>query len=184
MDFFFISQRGSHQKYRKIGNPTLTVIIPNNPSRLQRNPIWNFQINFAPIRTLWGWFQNKKALIALIIRARIWAMLSNINRLRKSNEIQKVFKFGKSIRSANFSLRYNPNRASNNRFAIVVGLKVSKLATRRNAIKRLVREVIRINLPSIPTSFDIVLTAHKLANWPIKLADVQLELTELLKKIR
>ncbi|MCX6810227.1 MAG: type II toxin-antitoxin system HicA family toxin [Candidatus Berkelbacteria bacterium] len=26
--FLFISQRGSHQKYRKIGNPTLTVIIP------------------------------------------------------------------------------------------------------------------------------------------------------------
>ncbi|MDO8499710.1 MAG: type II toxin-antitoxin system HicA family toxin [bacterium] len=26
--FFFISQSGSHAKYRKIGNPTLTVIVP------------------------------------------------------------------------------------------------------------------------------------------------------------
>ncbi len=26
--FVFISQKGSHTKYRKIGNPTLTVIIP------------------------------------------------------------------------------------------------------------------------------------------------------------
>jgi len=26
--FLHISQRGSHVKYRKIGNPTLTVIIP------------------------------------------------------------------------------------------------------------------------------------------------------------
>ncbi len=26
--FFFVSQRGSHMKYRKIGQPTLTVIIP------------------------------------------------------------------------------------------------------------------------------------------------------------
>ncbi|OGE97289.1 MAG: hypothetical protein A3B10_04040 [Candidatus Doudnabacteria bacterium RIFCSPLOWO2_01_FULL_44_21] len=26
--FIFISQRGSHIKYRKYGNPTLTVIIP------------------------------------------------------------------------------------------------------------------------------------------------------------
>ena len=26
--FEFISQRGSHQKYRKLGNPTLTVIVP------------------------------------------------------------------------------------------------------------------------------------------------------------
>ncbi len=26
--FVFISQKGSHAKYRKIGNPTLTVIVP------------------------------------------------------------------------------------------------------------------------------------------------------------
>jgi len=26
--FILISQRGSHTKYRKIGNPTLTVIVP------------------------------------------------------------------------------------------------------------------------------------------------------------
>lgn len=26
--FIFISQKGSHAKYRKSGNPTLTVIIP------------------------------------------------------------------------------------------------------------------------------------------------------------
>jgi ribonuclease P protein component len=111
-------------------------------------------------------------------------MLNNINRLRKAIEIQKVFKFGKSIRSANFSIHYNPSRRGNNRFAVVVGTKVDKRATRRNAIKRLVREVIRQNLPSMPTSFDIVITGHKLPNWPIKLADVQPELTELLGKIK
>jgi len=27
-DFLYISQKGSHVKFRKIGNPTLTVIIP------------------------------------------------------------------------------------------------------------------------------------------------------------
>lgn len=26
--FFFVSQTGSHAKYRKIGNPTLNVIVP------------------------------------------------------------------------------------------------------------------------------------------------------------
>ena len=26
--FFFVSQTGSHSKYRKVGNPTLTVIVP------------------------------------------------------------------------------------------------------------------------------------------------------------
>jgi len=28
MGFIFVSQKGSHIKYRKAGNPTLTVIIP------------------------------------------------------------------------------------------------------------------------------------------------------------
>lgn len=27
-DFFFVSQTGSHAKYRKLGNPTLNVIVP------------------------------------------------------------------------------------------------------------------------------------------------------------
>ncbi len=26
--FFFVSQKGSHAKYRKTGNPTLTAIVP------------------------------------------------------------------------------------------------------------------------------------------------------------
>lgn len=32
--FDFISQKGSHQKYRKAGNPTLTVILPANKKEI------------------------------------------------------------------------------------------------------------------------------------------------------
>lgn len=32
--FVFISQKGSHAKYRKIGSPTLTVIIPINKKEI------------------------------------------------------------------------------------------------------------------------------------------------------
>lgn len=111
-------------------------------------------------------------------------MLANINRLRKEREIQKVFKFGKSLKSANFSIRYVSNRLNNNRFAVVVGTKVDKRSTRRNALKRRMREVIRLLLQSLPKGFDIVLGAYKLPKWPIKLADVQPELSELLDKIK
>jgi len=111
-------------------------------------------------------------------------MLNNVNRLRKTREIQKVFKTGRSFKSATFSIRYISNRLNLNRFAVVVGTKVDKRATRRNALKRRMREVIRLNLQSLPNSFDVVLTAHKLANWPLKLADINSELTELLKKIK
>jgi predicted RNA binding protein YcfA (HicA-like mRNA interferase family) len=33
--FFFISQTGSHAKYRKMGNPTLTVIVPIHGREIQ-----------------------------------------------------------------------------------------------------------------------------------------------------
>lgn len=111
-------------------------------------------------------------------------MLANINRLRKEREIQKVFKVGKSIKSANFSIRYVPSRQSSNRFAVVVGTKVDKRATRRNALKRRMREAVRVSIETLPAGFDIVLSAHKLPGWPLKLADVQPELTELLQKIK
>jgi len=32
--FFLVSQKGSHAKYRKLGDPTLTVIIPMHGSEI------------------------------------------------------------------------------------------------------------------------------------------------------
>ena len=33
-NFYFVSQKGSHIKYRKDGNPTLTVIVPANRKQM------------------------------------------------------------------------------------------------------------------------------------------------------
>jgi len=33
--FFFVSQNGSHAKYRKPGNPTLTVIVPMHEKEIR-----------------------------------------------------------------------------------------------------------------------------------------------------
>jgi predicted RNA binding protein YcfA (HicA-like mRNA interferase family) len=33
--FFFVSQSGSHVKYRKIGNPTLTVIVTTHEKNIR-----------------------------------------------------------------------------------------------------------------------------------------------------
>ncbi len=38
--FEFISQKGSHQKYRKQGNPTLTVIVPSDRKEI---PVGTFR---------------------------------------------------------------------------------------------------------------------------------------------
>lgn len=32
--FFFVSQRGSHAKYRKMGKPTLTAIVPDGKKEI------------------------------------------------------------------------------------------------------------------------------------------------------
>jgi len=32
--FFYVSQKGSHAKFRKFGNPTLTVIVPANKKEI------------------------------------------------------------------------------------------------------------------------------------------------------
>ncbi|MDQ2735572.1 MAG: type II toxin-antitoxin system HicA family toxin [Pseudomonadota bacterium] len=37
--FVFISQRGSHIKYRKTGDPTLTVIIPAGRKEIPRGTL-------------------------------------------------------------------------------------------------------------------------------------------------
>lgn len=110
-------------------------------------------------------------------------MLANINRLRKEREIQKVFKIGKSLKSANFSIRYVPNRLNTNRFAIVVGTKVDKRSTRRNALKRQIREVLRQIWAEIPQSYDYVISAHRLPSWPLVQTEIKEELAKLLKNV-
>ena len=111
-------------------------------------------------------------------------MLANINRLRKEREIQKVFKIGRSVKSANFSIRYAPNRFGNSRFAIVAGTKVDKRSTRRNAIKRQIREVLRQTRSEIPQGYDYVISVDRLPGWPLKQVDIKQEIALLMKNIK
>lgn len=45
--FAFVSQRGSHAKYRKTGSPTLTVIVTDHP---QADPQRHVPLHPAPVR--------------------------------------------------------------------------------------------------------------------------------------
>lgn len=110
-------------------------------------------------------------------------MLANINRLRREREIQRVFKVGKSAKSAIFSIRYAPNRFGHNRFAVIVGTKADKRSTRRNALKRQMREVLRQIQSELPQGRDFIISAHRLPSWPLKQSDIREELVKLLKNI-
>lgn len=47
------------------------------------------------------------------------------------------------------------NNLPHTRVGFVVGTKVSKLSTRRNTLKRRMREVVRLNMEKIKPGFDI-----------------------------
>lgn len=69
-------------------------------------------------------------------------MFSKKNRLAKSKDISLVYARGRAFFSPYFSVKVLPTDKTS-RFTVVVSTKVSKLATRRNAIKRHLRESLK-----------------------------------------
>ena len=69
---------------------------------------------------------------------------------------------GQRQRSACFNLHVLPNPFAHARLGVTVGKRVSRLAVRRNAIKRLVRETFRNAADSLPP-VDIVIVAQPAA---------------------
>ena len=108
-------------------------------------------------------------------------MLSKENRLKREKDFDIVFKSGKSVFDKVAGLKFQKNNRKNSRFAVVVGLKVSKSAVVRNKARRQYREIIRLNLADIARGYDIiVLTSQKM----LKMSSQQKEkeLKRVLKK--
>jgi ribonuclease P protein component len=86
-------------------------------------------------------------------------MLPDPNRLRKTKEIERVFKEGRGLKEGSLLLKVAPNSLKLSRFAFVAGQKASKKAIERNKAKRILREIIRSRLAEIKSGFDVVITA-------------------------
>ncbi|HPJ80276.1 MAG TPA: ribonuclease P protein component [Candidatus Portnoybacteria bacterium] len=84
-------------------------------------------------------------------------MLSLKNRLKKRNDIDRVFKNGKTIAGKFIVVRAVKNQLENNRFTFVVSKKTSRKAVVRNKIKRQMRESIR--KLKFKNGFDFVVIA-------------------------
>lgn len=101
-------------------------------------------------------------------------MLKKINRLTKKKDIEALMKQGKAVYFLFFIIKYKPNGLAFSRFAVVVSAKVSKKATKRNLIKRRIREIIRYNLPNIAKGHDIaIIVSPKTINQAGKVATYQ-----------
>lgn len=87
-------------------------------------------------------------------------MLARTHRLTHDRDIAAVWKFGALASTPLMSVKALPNRLVVSRFAVVAGLKVHKRATKRNPVKRRIREAVRARLQEIETGADVVITAR------------------------
>ena len=86
-------------------------------------------------------------------------------RIRKAIDFNRICQGGKKKVVDKFILFFDTNSLSKTRFGIAVGRK-TKPAVRRNRIKRIVREVLRLNKHKIREGLDIVVLVKKV---PIEL---------------
>ena len=86
--------------------------------------------------------------------------LNRALRLRKSSEFQRVRQRGRSITSRLLILAWVPNEVGKLRIGFVVSKRISKLAVKRNRVKRLLSEAIRRHISELPSGWDIVLSAR------------------------
>lgn len=83
-------------------------------------------------------------------------MLSKINRIKNKKDFEVIFERGISFQNSFFILKLLKNNLGYNRFGFVISQKVSKKATERNKIKRILSEIIRDNFKDIKKGLDIV----------------------------
>ncbi|MEK7580428.1 MAG: ribonuclease P protein component [Patescibacteria group bacterium] len=92
-------------------------------------------------------------------------MLSKINRLTKERDFAKVAQFGRSLVLPFLVIRsFKRGDEPFSRFGFVVSKRISKLAPRRNYLKRIMREIVRGLVSDISTGYDFVFIARQ----PIK----------------
>jgi ribonuclease P protein component len=88
-------------------------------------------------------------------------MLPGENRLSNRKELATVFRRGTFFSCSDVSIKVVKNSLEKTRIAVMVGLKYSKKAVKRNRIRRQIQEIFRKNLIQIKKGFDIVVFPRK-----------------------
>ena len=86
-------------------------------------------------------------------------MLARQNRLNKTRDFERVFKGGRPYYTKKIGIKALKNKLSVSRFGIVVSTKVAKKATKRNLLKRQLREIIRLRVLKIKQGYDFMIIA-------------------------
>jgi ribonuclease P protein component len=81
-------------------------------------------------------------------------------KLIKTDEFSSVFNFRKRIATEYLALHYQTNQLQRPRLGLVVGKKTAKLAVSRNYMRRVLRELFRLQQHEISAA-DIILRVQK-----------------------
>ena len=81
-------------------------------------------------------------------------------KLKNAEEFSAVFNFKKRLSSPHIYFHYAPNTKTHHRIGYVISSKIEKLSVRRNYMRRLLRELLKKQLP-FTAPFDIVVRVHK-----------------------
>ncbi len=89
-------------------------------------------------------------------------MLKKVNRLAKGKHIRAALQKGRTFFTPYFSVKFFLGSASP-RFAVVVSTKVYKSAVKRNRLKRVIREWLRLNLKKLKPGDYMLMAKTKTA---------------------
>lgn len=99
----------------------------------------------------------------------------------KTDDFSSVFNLRKRIANKHLVMRYRPNGYASARLGLIVSKKTAKLAVQRNYMRRVMRELFRLNLSQLP-NVDLVIQIQKAFNQP-DFAVIRTEFEFLLKKL-
>ncbi|MCG9966850.1 ribonuclease P protein component [Pelotomaculum terephthalicicum JT] len=104
-----------------------------------------------------------------------------INKIKKNKDYRKVYSCGKSVADRYLVLFFWVNNLETSRFGFTASKKIGN-AVVRNRVRRLFKEVCRLNINKFPVGFDYVLLARN-AIVGRKYQQVEESLLKLLKNI-
>ena len=107
-------------------------------------------------------------------------MLPRQHRLAKTRDINNTFSRGRGFFNRFFNIKFAKSRTIS-RFTVVISTKVSKKATARNRMRRVIREYLHKHLAVWPSGDYVISAKPQVARIPE--AAMMQELVQLLKKI-
>jgi ribonuclease P protein component len=102
-------------------------------------------------------------------------------RLLKTDDFSSVFNLRKRIANKHLVMRYRPNGSTNARLGLIVAKKTAKLAVQRNYMRRVLRELFRLNQHQLP-ALDLIIQVQKVFKKP-DFFEIKQEFDALCKKL-